>query len=297
MILRKLIQKIPGITAGVQSRFIHHPRRACLYVPGDDERKLNKIKSLKNVDCLILDTEDGVAQNRKDVARETILKFLSSTDKSILPSTDWAVRINSVESKLFQDDIKSLKSVLSTIFLPKVESVVDLQKFGETLAENPGNNERKLIFYVESCQSIMNLPEICKAAKDFGERYKFLPVGIVFGSDDFVADLGAGKSDSSQEIMYARQRVVLCAKAFKWQAIDMVNINLNDDDGLRKQSLEGALMGYTGKQVIHPKQIEIVQTAFLPNERKVKWAEGLLKSYEEHQKSGKVTCDVMKRRK
>lgn len=229
MILRKLFQRISvsGISTDVQTRFLHNPRRACLYVPGDDERKLNKIKTLKDVDCLILDTEDGVAQNRKAAARETILKFLSSTDKSILPSTDWAVRINSVESGLFQDDIIALKSVLSTIFLPKVESVSDLQRFGEVLAENPGKDVRKLIFYVESCQSIMNLPEICKAAKDFGERFKFLPVGIVFGSDDFVADLGAGKTESSQEILYARQRVVLCAKVFKWQAIDMVNINLH----------------------------------------------------------------------
>lgn len=65
-------------------------------------------------------------------------------------------------------------------------------------------------------------------------------------------------------------------------------INPSDDDALRKQSLEGALMGYTGKQVIHPKQVEIVQSAFLPNKTKLKWAEDLLKAYEEHQKSGKV---------
>lgn len=225
-ISRKLVQQIAKINCD-QRRFIHHPRRSCLYVPGDDERKLNKIKTLKEVDCLILDTEDGVAQNRKEAARETILKFLTTTDKSTLPNTDWAVRVNSAESGLLRDDIRTLSPVLSTIFLPKVESVKDLQEFGEYLAEYPRNDRRKLIFYVESCQSIMNLPEICKAAKDFGERYQFLPVGIVFGGDDFIADLGSGKTESSQEILYARQRVVLCAKAFKWQAIDMVNINLH----------------------------------------------------------------------
>lgn len=72
---------------------------------------------------------------------------------------------------------------------------------------------------------------------------------LSFNSDDFVADIGAVRTDSCMELMYARQKIVAHAKAFGLQAIDLVHINFKDLDGLRKQSLEGAHMGFTGKQV------------------------------------------------
>lgn len=83
-----------------------------------------------------------------------------------------------------------------------------------------------LIFYAESCQAIMNLPEICRTAVELsnGTLCCFEPVGIVFGSDDFCANIGATRTENSENIMYARQRVVLVAKAFGLQAIDMVYI-------------------------------------------------------------------------
>ncbi|GLG96391.1 Uncharacterized protein GBIM_03388 [Gryllus bimaculatus] len=87
--------------------------------------------------------------------------------------------------------------------------------------------------------------------------------------------------------MYARQKLVLVAKAFHLQAIDMVHINFKDLESLKKQCQLGASLGYTGKQIIHPSQVQIVQELFLPSEKQVIWAQGLVAAFQEHQAAGK----------
>lgn len=143
--------------------------------------------------------------------------------------------------------------------------------------------------YAESCTAIMNLPAICSAAMSIAQRPDSLfdVAGLVFGSDDFCASMGATRTADSTEILYARQRCVLIAKAFGLQAIDMVHIDYKDAAGLRAQAEFGARMGYTGKQVIHPAQIDAVQAAFVPSAERVDWARGLLRAFEEHQHEGK----------
>lgn len=95
-------------------------------------------------------------------------------------------------------------------------------------------------------------------------------------------------------MLYARQKLVLVAKAFNLQAIDMVDIDFKDLEGLKIRAKEGALMGYTGKQVIHPGQVPIVQEAFLPNEKEIEWASGLLEAFEKHQTTGQVLiCNLI----
>lgn len=115
----------------------------------------------------------------------------------------------------------------------------------------------------------------------------FILEGIVFGSDDYLANIGGERTKDAKELLYARQKLVLVAKAFQLQAIDLVHIDYKDTETLKEQSLEGARMGYTGKQVIHPIQVPIVQDAFSPSQIKVEWATELIKAFEEHQQSGK----------
>ena len=128
---------------------------------------------------------------------------------------------------------------------------------------------------------------------------------IVFGSDDFCANigkchsechclfnsnfacLGATRSDDGREVLLARQQVVLTAKDFDLQAIDSVYINYKDLNGLKQQSEEGASMGFTGKQAIHPTQIPIIQEAFCPSDDKITWAKELVAGFEQAQKEGK----------
>lgn len=205
---------------------------------------------------------------------------------------EWCVRINSVRSGFAEEDLAMVLGGAkkpSTILLPKTESKEDFKFFTNAVnkfLENDDEHRLNLIFYAESAKSIMRLPELCEYVTELSKSSKFVPVAIVFGSDDFIATLGARRTEDSREIMYARQRVVLVAKAFELQAIDMVYIDYKNLDGLKKQSLEGARLGYTGKQVIHPDQLEMVQKAFIPTPEMVEWANALLDAWEQHQKDG-----------
>lgn len=129
--------------------------------------------------------------------------------------------------------------------------------------------------------------DICQRAEDLSEYHLFRLDGIVFGSDDFCASIGAERSKEANEVMVARQQVVIAAKAFGVQAIDVVYIDFKDLTGLKKQCEDGAKLGFTGKQCIHPDQIEIIHNAFTPSSEKIAWATELIQLFNQHQESGK----------
>jgi citrate lyase beta subunit len=110
---------------------------------------------------------------------------------------------------------------------------------------------------------------------------------LIFGAEDLAGDVGAQRTKEGWEIFYARSAVVTHAAAFGLQAIDLVNIDFHDLDRLREEALQGARMGYTGKQVIHPNQVKPVQEAFTPDDESITQAVRLMKAYEDHQNVGK----------
>ncbi|KAM3837806.1 citramalyl-CoA lyase, mitochondrial isoform 2-T2 [Vipera latastei] len=203
------------------------PRRAVLYVPADDARKIQKIPTL-NVDCAVLDCEDGVALNRKFIEK-----------------CAWHLQ-------------------------------------GRTLIK-PMN----FIPFVETAMGLLNFKAVCEETLRRQPQVGLHLDAVVFGGEDFRASIGSTSSKDTHDILYARQKIIVTAKAFGLQAIDLVFIDFHDDDGLRKQSKEGASMGFTGKQVIHPNQVAIVQEQFSPSLEKIKWAQELITAFEEHQHVGK----------
>lgn len=261
-----------------------------MYVPGSDKRKLKKISSL-DLDCVVMDCEDGVALNRKEDARSNILQMLDELD---FGRTDIAVRVNAMTSGLAEKDMAvtlMAKRLPTTLMLPKVEDVKHIDWFAEQMSVNLNKREEvvppNLVIYVESARSLLNLQSICERAfelSELGAPFHF--DGIVFGSDDFYASIGATRTEGAEEVLYARQKVVTVAKAYRLQAIDFVHIDYKDLDGLRTQALKGARMGFTGKQVIHPSQISVVQEAFTPSEEKITWAKELIDGFNQHQSSG-----------
>ncbi|KAG0724466.1 Citramalyl-CoA lyase, mitochondrial [Chionoecetes opilio] len=268
------------------------PRRAVLYVPGSDDRKLLKIPSLA-ADCIVLDCEDGVALSMKDAARSKIRHALH-TQAIDFSGKDCSVRFNSVESGLCEEDMRevlSARHLPPTVHLPKVDSPEHLAWFADKLrtllATRPLQDKLRLVIFTESAESLLCLPDICRRGLELSKDAPFLLDAIVFGSDDFCADIGATRTNEAKELLFARQYVVTVAKAFKLQAIDLVYIDYKDLEGLRRQSEEGAGMGFTGKQVIHPGQVAVVQAAFSPPPHKVEWAAALVEAFEHHQKEGK----------
>ncbi|XP_061482573.1 citramalyl-CoA lyase, mitochondrial isoform X2 [Rhineura floridana] len=266
------------------------PRRAVLYVPADDERKIQKIPTLI-VDCAVLDCEDGVAINRKAEARMKCVKALEEVE---FGQTEKCVRINSVSSNLAEEDMKVIlkSSILPTsLMLPKVESVEEIRWFAEKFAHHLKGRiliePMNVIPFVETAMGLLNFKEVCEEILRMGSQVGLRLDAVVFGGEDFRASIGSTRSRETHDILYARQKIIVTAKAFGLQAIDLVYIDFQDEEGLRKQSQEGALMGFTGKQVIHPNQVAVVQEQFSPSPEKINWAEELVTAFKEHQRVGK----------
>jgi len=141
-----------------------------------------------------------------------------------------------------------------------------------------------LVIFVESAIGLLNTRDSLEAFKN---QSIFSLESIVFGSDDYVASIGAKRSINGEELTYARQSIVAHACAYGLQSIDMVYINFKDLEGLEVNSQQGADLGFTGKQVIHPNNIETVQRVFSPSAEKIEWARELVSAFDEHAASGK----------
>lgn len=122
-----------------------------------------------------------------------------------------------------------------------------------------------LIVLIETSQALFHLPAILSSSPRL--------VAVIMGGDDYAADIGAIRTVKNTELLYVRQYVVSAAKAYHLQAIDIVNIHYEDDERLRAECREGAEWGYTGKQIIHPKQIQTVQSCFAPHGKLIAWAQ------------------------
>lgn len=256
-------------------------RRALLYVPGDDLHKIQKAISL-GVDSVCMDLEDGVAVNRKEAARFTVQQALETLS---FGETECLVRINPVGSGL---ELLDLEQVLpgkpGGVVIPKVESGDQIRWVSAQLAEaerrsglSPG--EIILIAVVETARGILNLPEIISA----DPRLQ----ALIFGAEDFASDLGATRTPEAWEVFYARSAIVTHAAAANLQAIDQVFIDFNDTEGLIHDSRRGANMGFSGKQIIHPKQVQPVQEVFTPSEEAVEYALRIMEAFKSSQEAGK----------
>lgn len=255
-------------------------RRALLYMPGDDMRKIQKATTL-GVDCICMDMEDGVALNRKGAARAAILEALLSMDFG--PSERLA-RINPIGSGLETEDLHIvLEGHPDGIVLPKVESAAslgwaDVVIAGVEKAHGWTAGGIGLIAIVETARGIVNLAQIAAAAPRLQ--------ALIFGAEDLAGDMGMTRTPEGWEVFYARSAVVTYAAAFNLQAIDQVYVDFHDTEGLMREAAQGARMGFAGKQVIHPNQVAPVQEAFIPSEEELARAKAILAAAKAHQAAG-----------
>ncbi len=294
LLAKSAVGKMSTASASVKKR--QTPRRAMMYVPGNDERKQAKIPNI-GADCICLDCEDGVALAKKEAARKRIRHILDERPIDFGRS-ECSVRVNPLESGLGEEDIRTIfggPNLPDAVHLPKVESPGQLSEFARVYRETVSATRRGdaalppvgLIIFIESGRGLMRLPEIFSAAHDLSNSTNLSAEAVVFGSDDYVADVGATRTPEATELLYARQKIVSVAKAFQLQAIDLVHIDFKNLDDLRRQSEEGMRMGFTGKQVIHPGQVPVVQAAFSPSPEKVEWATQLIAEFRQHERTGK----------
>ncbi|HRN50749.1 MAG TPA: CoA ester lyase [Anaerolineales bacterium] len=256
-------------------------RRTLLYVPGSDWRKIEKAASL-GADCVCLDLEDGVAPSSKAEARTLISKALSELD---FGRSERLVRVNAADSgQQAEDLLLASHPNLQGLVLPKAASAADVQTLGSALwsaeqARGLAPNTLALLAQIESALGLVNLKEIASADPHL--------VALVFGSEDFASDVGAIRTPEADEVFYARSAVATYAAAFGLQAIDMLHVNFKDAEGLGKLASQGARLGYSGMQIVHPDQIAPVLAAFTPSTEEIAWAQRVVDGYEQHTAEGR----------
>ena len=258
-----------------------HSRRALLYMPGDDRRKIEKATTL-GVDSICMDMEDGVAANKKVEARAIIAQAMKELD---FGRSERCIRINSIGSGLEKRDlVAALATNPDSIVVPKIETADQVRWVSDhiesyELSSNLNIGSIRLLIGVETAKGILNLKEIAGADKRLE--------AIIFGAEDYAASVGATRTKEGTEVLYARSAVVTACAANDLQAIDMVYIDFRDLEGLRLEAGQGAGLGFSGKQIIHPNQVVPVQEAFTPADEAIEYARRVVESFEASQKEGK----------
>ena len=256
-------------------------RRSLLYMPGTDWRKIEKAAVELDADSVCMDLEDGVALNSKEEARETVARALETLD---FGRTERLVRVNEMDSGWVEADLAAVLPLHPDgIVVPKVRSGQHVAWVHDQISSaearygwTPGSIT--LLLIVESARGLVYLEEIIRATHR--------TAGLIFGAEDYAGDIGAVRTKHAMEVLYARSRVVAYAKAFDLQAIDIVFADFGDDAGFRADALQGMVLGYTGKQLIHPAQVPLVHAIYTPRDPEIAQARRVVEAFKTHQAGG-----------
>jgi len=253
-----------------------HPYRSVLYIPGSKERALEKAMTLPT-DAIIFDLEDAVAPDAKAEARETLAKALKEND---FGKRAKIVRINALTTEWGNEDVRVLKDAGADIFLlPKVNTPTDVDALADMLAP-----DMPIWVMMETPVSVFNAREIAAHHR---------VTGLVTGTNDLTKDLGCRTRADRLPLMTALQMIVMAARAARGVvAIDGVYNRFRDGDGLKAECEQGRDLGFDGKTLIHPAQIEVTNTAFAPTQSEIDLAERQIAAYEESMKSGQGVAVV-----
>ena len=217
----------------------------------------------------------------KEKAREGIVHALQTVD---FGRTERVARINSFDmGDLAMRDLEALLRcpvLPDAICIPKTESAVDILQVSDRLdALGDISHDTRIIGMIESAKAVLNMNEICAAAP---HRFD----SLIFGADDYASTVGAKRTKASTEVDFARNMILIQASAHGVSCIDQVLIDFHDEEQLRKESLQSFQLGYVGKQVIHPKQIDPVQESYSPSPEDIEHAAAVVEANKEHQLKG-----------
>jgi citrate lyase beta subunit len=255
-------------------------RRSLLFMPGDSLRKMEKAASW-DVDTIIMDLEDGVAQNRKLEARATVADALARLH---FGGRERLVRVNHTSTGMVADEIAAtVGGRPDGYIMPKAETVQDLHTVDIMLSvaerdQGLPPQSLRLFVMIETALGVMNLREIASATPRLE--------GLIFGAEDLAGDIGSVRTKAAWEVFYARSAVVTAAAAYRLQSFDMVFPDFNDAAGLEEESRSARQLGFTGKTCIHPNQTPVVNRAFSPSAEEVERARRLVAAFDEQFEAG-----------
>lgn len=217
-------------------------------------------------DGAVIDLEDAVPQSEKEVARSNI-----ATVGPALVKEDFHifVRVNSIASGLFADDVASLIPGLAGVLIPKIESREGVERAIQELEGTPGAS--KIVVGIETVAGLDAVKEILSYPE---------VLGAYFGAEDFVADLGGVRTRENTEVLFARSQIAIAGRMAGIPVLDQIVADFRDLDRFEKEAYEARSLGFAGKLCVHPLQVPVANNSFTPSSSEIIRAKSLLAVYE-----------------
>ena len=254
------------------------PLRSVLYMPGSNERALEKAKSIP-CDGLILDLEDAVAPDAKPAAREAACAAAASGEYGRRTVT---IRVNSIGTEWHDDDLAAAAQAgPHAVVVPKVGSAAEVAQLVDALERAGAPDHTTLWAMVETPVAVLDALAIARASERLG--------ALVLGTNDLVKELYAEHVPGRAPILPSLHQVLLAGRAAGVAVLDGVYNDVKDVDGFLAECRQGREMGFDGKTLIHPGQVEGANDVFAPSEQAVEDARGVLEAWEAGAGAGVVS--------
>lgn len=260
--------------------------RSLLFVPGNKANMLTKALGLRP-DAFVPDMEDSVPTAEKAHARDTIKTFLPQLAATGLPVIP---RVNSLHTEWFEQDLAAIVGPdIFGVSFGKVRTPADIAKASELLAGLERRHRLpvgslKLLPWIETAEAIVNCEAICAASTRL--------VGVAFGGEDFTHDMGVERIEDASQLLYARSKLTIAARAARLLALDTPYFRLRDAVGLHADSIAAKRLGFKGKFAIHPDQIATINECFSPSAEEIAQARRVVDAYEDAERRGRASTSL-----
>ena len=261
------------------------PRRSVLYMPGSNDRALEKAKTIP-ADALILDLEDAVAPDAKTEARE---KVCAAVKAGGYGKRELIIRVNALETPWGADDLKAASQAgPDAILVPKVGRPGDIISAAKVVTAADAPDKTMLWAMMETPMSILNVREIAMAGIEREHRLTCL----VMGTNDLIKESHARAYEDRFAVVPWLSMTIVAARAYGLDVLDGVYNEFRDMEGLRRECEHGRTLGMDGKTLIHPAQVEITNEIFSPSEDEVTWSRKIIAAFTQPENAAKGVITV-----
>jgi citrate lyase subunit beta/citryl-CoA lyase len=261
------------------------PRRSVLYMPGSNVRALEKAKTLP-VDGVIVDLEDSVAPEAKETARKQAADAVKAGG---FGGREVFIRVNGVDSPWHADDLSAAaRAAPDVILVPKVSSPDTLELIGRRLLDMGTDRKTRVWAMIETPLAIFNILSIGAEARDSETRLS----GFVMGTNDLAKDTRARLVPGRAPMLPWLSMCVAAARVHGIDILDGVYNDIGNADGFINECRQGVDLGFDGKTLIHPSQIEPCNTAFSPSPAEVEWARKMIEAFDLPENRGKGVVSI-----
>ncbi len=258
----------------------YRPRRSVLYIPAANERALAKLPTLA-CDAVIIDLEDAVASGEKASARDRLATILANRPQR---RCEMVVRINRFGGEGGPEDLAAaLACQPDGILLPKINTPRDILEAGDALDEADTPDEVKLWAMIETPRALINIAAIAELGRDPASRLACL----VAGTNDLIKETGVLATPDRRYLMPWLMQMMLAARAGGIALLDGVFNDFRNSHGFVRECEDSAGMGFDGKTLIHPAQIEAANAAFSPSEQALSEARAIVAAFARPENAGK----------